>query len=287
MPPLSPLVFVPLSMQSGAIIARIEEAAHAQGKTVEVVHDKATDELVASRSADITVYQIIDFEQMTTRGPQWTVVPPTKMDSCIAFYRVVQPDLPEHWALTHGSASACGVYWLSEGGAQMLRMDDLPASGDTPPMDTASKLLGDLYSQWPIPRGKSWDWRDAIIDTSSEYKTDHDGWVDLTGRARHILAGPFIFLQPGVWNIVMDVEVDVETGVPRFAFQWGGAALENKTLFTTLIRNSGRYQVSLDTKITRPDAAHCMVATDAAQLQGFVRLNSLKLTYVSPLEDDA
>lgn len=283
MPPLGPLVFVPFSLESHAVIARLQQMAADQGKTLEVTYDKVTDERIANLTSDITVFHDIDFGQFTQGGARWTVVPASSLASYLGFHRAMQPDQPEYWVRSHASGAAMGVVWLEASGAQVLRFADVPA-GDTSSVSPESvKLLSDIFAEWPIPRGKSWDWRDAFIASSPEYKADQDGWVDLTGRARHILTGPYIFLPAGIWNVVMDFEVDVETGVPRFAFQLGGAALE-KTLFTTLIRKSGRYQVSLDAKLDRPDAAHCMVATDAAQLQGFLRLGNLKLTYVSPLE---
>ncbi|WP_292052402.1 MULTISPECIES: hypothetical protein [unclassified Brevundimonas] len=278
---LSPLVFVPASMHSGAIVERLQALAAEQCLTAEFVAEKATDALVAAPTADVCIYQDIDFDLLHPDA-RWSVVLPRSMQDLIAIHKLLQPDQPDHWALTHGSGAAAGVYWLREHGAATIRFDDLPPAESDFDLSASTAELERLYVQWPLEPGQSWDWRAPLIATSPAYTPDHEGWVNLTGRARHILAGPFIFLMPGIWKIELDLDVDVETGVPRLAFQWGGAALE-KTLFTTLLRKSGRYQVSLEAKITRPDAAHCMVATDAAQLQGFLRLRDMKLTYLSAL----
>ena len=280
---LTPQVFVPPSLQSGEIIAHIHALAAQQGKSSAFVADKASDTVLAGQATDVTIFQELDFESLTPIGSDWTIALPSTLESCVAFFKMLQPDQPDHWALTHGSGAATAAYWLHSHGAQALAFDSLDSDPAAPDVSAAAKYLEDIYEQWPIPIAKSWDWREPLIASSPAYLPDQDGWVNLTGRARHVLSGPFIFLLPGIWKIEMDVEVDVETGVPRLAFQWGGAALE-KTVFTTLLRRSGRYQVTLEAKITRPDAAHAMVATDAAQLQGFLRLKGMKLTYLSPLE---
>lgn len=283
MPPLTPLVFVPLSLETGHFVARIEQLAAAQGKSVQVSYVKASDATVLDRTADVTIYHEVEYGAFTHGGPEWTVVPALSLDSYLGFFQTIQPDLPDHWSLTQASGAAAVAHWLEQTGGQVITFDDIPEADTAFVSRTTSKLMADMHGKAHHAPGTSWDWRDAFIATSPEYKPDENGWVDLTGRARHILTGPFIFIQPGIWNVVMDIEVDVETGVPRFAFQWGGASLE-KTLFTTLVRKSGRYQVSVDAKISKLDAAHCLVATDAAQLQGFLRLDSFKLTYVSALD---
>ena len=280
---LSPLVFVPASMQSGVLVERLHALAATQGLTSEFVAEKATDELIAAQTADVCIYQDLDFDLLHPDA-RWSVALPDSMEDLIAIHKLLQPDQPDHWALTHGSSAAAGVHWLREHGAEVIRFDDLTPAKIDVDLSASVAELESLYAQWPLVPGQSWDWRAALIATSPAYTPDHEGWVNLTGRARHILAGPFIFLLPGIWKIDLDLEVDVETGSPRLAFQWGGAALE-KTLFTTLLRKSGRYHVTLEARITRPDAAHCMVATDAAQLQGFLKLRDMKLTYLAALSD--
>lgn len=275
-------IFLPPSMQSGAILERVNALAAEQGRTATFIPGKADDTTPLDPSVDIAVYQELDFAALTPDA-EWTVAPPSALGSHVSFHKAMQPDQPDHWALTHGSAGAAGVQWLLDHGAQCLMPHGLEDAASDHPEPQNVGLLDSLYGTGAPVIGQSWDWREALIATSDAYRPDHEGWVNLTGRARHILSGPFMFLLPGRWRIEIEFDVDVETGVPRLAFQWGGAALE-KTVFTTLLRKSGKYQVRLDAPVTRPDAAHCMVATDAAQLQGFLRLRSATLTYLGPLE---
>lgn len=279
---LTPRIFIPLSMQSGAIYERLQQAVADQGLSCTFIAEKATDALVAAQQTDVCIFQELDFDLLTPDAT-WSVALPDSMESCIALQNSLHPDQPEHWALTHGSGAVAAAYWLRSHGAQVIQFQDLPTHKNATDLSVSAGQLASLYAQWPLVPRQSWDWRAPLIAASPAYTPDEDGWVNLTGRARHLLTGPFIFLLPGIWKIELDMDIDVETGVPRLAFQWGGAALE-KTLFTTLIRKSGRYQVTLEAKISRPDAAHCMVATDAAQLQGFLRLRDMKLTYLSALD---
>lgn len=283
MSPLRSLVFIPPSLQSSAILSSIEQMATQQGKSFAFIPDKATDQLLATPSADVCVYQEIDFAQLAGTAENWTLAVPNSSESCVSLYHTLHPDLPVSWALTHASAGIAAVHWLLDRGANILRFASEDTVEASEGVKDASRTLDELYSPWPIPLEKQWDWRAPLIATSDNYKLNPDGWLELTGRARHLLAGPYIYLPAGIWSVTIDIEVDIETGVPRFAFQWGGAAL-NKTVFSTLIRKSGRYQVRLDAVFDRPDAAHCIIATDAAQLQGFLKLGDVTLSYKSPLD---
>lgn len=287
MPPLGSQVFIPPSLQSAAILSSIEQMAAQEGRTTAFIADKATDALVAAPVADICIYQEVDFAALSGRADNWTLAVPDAVDSCVALYNSLHPDLPVSWALTHGSAGVAAVHWLLNGGANILRFaSDSKGTAISSAVQEASDTLESLYNPWPVPVGKTWDWRAPLIATSDNYRLNTDGWLELSGRARHLLAGPFIYLPAGVWSLVLVIEVDVETGVPRLAFQWGGAALD-KTVFSTLIRKSGRYQIRLDAVFDRPDAAHCIIATDAAQIQGYLKLGDVKLSYISPLGSQA
>lgn len=276
-------IFLPPSWRAGYIRQAIETAAAEQGLSFQFVADRATDASVEGPASQITLYQQLDYDALTLGAADWLVVLPPGSEDCVRLFQTLHPDLGRSWAATHGSEGIAAALWLVEHGAQIttegaLRIGQasLKIEDPHPPSTTAAPELA-LYSSFGAPLGRTWRIDDSLAANSPNYVTDLAGWHDLTGRARHLLVGPHTFLPSGTWRIDIEFDVDVEQGKPRFLFEWGGAALE-RTRFSTIIRKSGRYQVALESHFARPDAAHCLIATDAAQLQSKFRLSSCALT---------
>ena len=276
-------IFIPPSWQAGYIRQAIEVAAKEQGLSFHFVVERATDALINNAASQVTLYQQLDYDALTPGAANWLVVLPPGSEDCVRLFQTLHPDLGRPWAATHGSEGLAAALWLVEHGAQIVTEKTLEAirAGlkiePPPPENTTAAAELAPYAGFGVPLGQSWRLNDSLVANSHNFVADADGWHDLTGRARHLLVGPHIFLPSGAWRIEIEFDVDVEQGRPRFLFEWGGAALE-RTKFSTIIKKSGRYQVALESRFSRPDAAHCLVATDAAQLQSKFRLSSCVLT---------
>lgn len=276
-------IFNPPSWRSGTLRQAIEVAAAAQDLTVRFAPERATDALLLSPQAQINIYQQLDFQSLTPAAAHWIVVPPPGSEDAIRLFQNLQPDLGRAWAVTHGSEGLAAALWLTEHGAALVPEDCLWI-GENPvgltkltPTDRSGAPELAAYACFHIPSGRSWSLDKSLLANSPGLITDSNGWHDLSGRARHLLIGPHIFLPEGKWRIDLEFDIDVEEGAPRLFVEWGGASLK-RTGFTTIVRTSGTYQASLESLFNYPDAAQCLIATDAAQLQSRFRFRGCKLT---------
>lgn len=276
-------IFIPPSWRAGTIRKAIEAAAAAQGLNTHFFAERATDALLLNPTAQINIYQQLDFKALTASAARWIVVPPPGSEDAVRLFQTLHPDLGRAWAVTHGSEGLATALWLVELGAELVTEDQLRIGGallesaDIKPTDRLAASELSAYEGFHIPTGPTWSLGDSLLASSPELTTDFDKWHDLSGRARHLLIGPHIFLPAGEWRVDLEFDVDVEEGAPRLFLEWGGAS-QKRTGFTTIIRASGSYEASLENHFQHPDAAQCLIATDAAQLQSKFRFNSCKLT---------
>lgn len=88
-----------------------------------------------------------------------------------------------------------------------------------------------------------------------------DGAIDLTGRARIVVHGPYKALEPGLWRIRVKVRVETEGFAIPLRFEWGGA--DDVTGETVHIETAGHYEMSLD--YDWPDGGHAALRLWVAQ----------------------
>jgi hypothetical protein len=94
--------------------------------------------------------------------------------------------------------------------------------------------------------------------------------IDLTGRGRILVYGPFQMLPVGRWRIEVEFDLDPEGGELFLRFEWGGA-LEFETLRVKCSR-SGRYRVVLHKTWTAEAPAELRVWVDRATLFGSLQM---------------
>lgn len=276
-------IFIPPSWRAGTLRQAIEAAAAAQGLTVEFVPERATDALLLASQAQINVYQQLDFQALTPAAAHWTVVPPPGSEDAVRLFQTLHPDLGRAWAVTHGSEGLAAALWLTEYGAELVAEDNLRIGenlveiAELAPTDQSAAPELAPYAGFHVRTGREWSLDASLLANSPGLTTDSEEWHDLSGRARHLLIGPHIFLPAGEWRVDLEFDIDVEEGAPRLFLEWGGASLK-RVGFTTIVRTSGTYQASLESRFDHPDAAQCLIATDAAQLQGRFRFKGCKLT---------
>lgn len=97
------------------------------------------------------------------------------------------------------------------------------APGVQSPMDAWRSL--EIYESLPPPIGAKANWplrafnypvmtAEGLVDTGRPE-------IDLTGRARTIVYGPYTYLSPGLWEVEVEVLVDPDGGASHLRFEWG------------------------------------------------------------------
>lgn len=116
-----------------------------------------------------------------------------------------------------------------------------PASSKAPALRTAL----DLYRHAPIRVGDSAEWMPAIFSYPDRVTSGDtpDGLISLIGRRRNLMAGPNIFLPPGVWRFEGQFSL---TPPPQteLLIEWGfGYDVQS---LTTVFERAGRFSFSFE-----------------------------------------
>lgn len=277
----SRILFVPLSTEASPTIIALRALCDRRGRSLEILDERATDERLAERTADIVVIKQLDLKAFTPAAHDITVVVPSGSDAFVEDLVRRHPDMSRPWCLIHGSEGIASCIWLSEEGAALVQANGFTVDGDTLELEDTAKAGAApelaLYSGLQCRGGASFDITAQTIANSPNLAPDKDGWHDLSGRAAHVVCGPYFFLPKGSWKIDIDVDVDCQDGHVRLFFEWGSPS-GHRTNFESILRESGRYAVTLETDFDRPDAAHCLIATNASHLQGRMRLHRCAIT---------
>jgi hypothetical protein len=81
--------------------------------------------------------------------------------------------------------------------------------------------------------------------------------IDMTGRMRPMVHGPYIRLPAGRWRVDLDFTVDPEKAHAPLLFEWGSGVEFSRIM--TEIRYRGAYAVSLDRIWTEPEACQLRI----------------------------
>lgn len=117
-------------------------------------------------------------------------------------------------------------------------------------LEKSARVALAMYDALPVPLGATGVWPSSFFKESGT-ETYGLGRIDLTGRARTIIQGPYISLPPGRWRIIADFEIATPRDGGRFIFAWG--ADNHMTEWSGHLPHSGGYQVQLET--TWPEIA--------------------------------
>ncbi len=112
------------------------------------------------------------------------------------------------------------------------------------PLASESPLA--LFDQLPIPAGAEASWAPHWFAYAPGHApvSGQPTWIDLTGRMRSFVYGPYIRLPAGRWRIDVRFSVDPERAHVPLLFEWGGDA--DFCRIMTEVRHPGTYSVSLD-----------------------------------------
>ena len=96
--------------------------------------------------------------------------------------------------------------------------------------------------------------------------------IDLTGRGRILVHGPYIVLPVGTWAVDLEVIIDPEGGTAHLRFEWG-VDLEVEAADPAVDRR-GRYRIRLVREWTEPGEAQVRIWTQFPHFQGRLELLS-------------
>lgn len=125
----------------------------------------------------------------------------------------------------------------------------------------------DLYAVMPPPVGAEARW--GLAHFSYPVGDGFDGGqpdMDLTGRYRILVHGPYVVLPPGCWRVEAEFEIDTEGGVNRLRFDWG----VGDDLVTTSVQidRPGVYTLALTRQWTEAGPAQLRMWSEQAAFQG-------------------
>lgn len=237
-------ILTPATARGRAWIAAITAAAEAQGWTI----------MQASGCADAKVVRLADTLPGHEAPADWIIL--TDHPRAIWSEAAGAGDAahPQRDVLSMTSIRlAAAAEWV-EAGARAIDAAgdtiDLPGLGvlrlaetnrDHPMVEDPAL---DLYALLPPPVGAKAHWRLAHFS----YPVGHgfDGGtpeIDLTGRARILVHGPYVQLPPGVWEVRFEFAIDPMGKPLRFRFDWGVG--DDMVTCNPTIHQAGRYSITL------------------------------------------
>lgn len=128
----------------------------------------------------------------------------------------------------------------------------------------------DFYSNQPPAIGASAYW--GVQHFSYPVGGGFDGGgpdMDLTGRFRILVHGPYIVLPPGLWQVEAQFEVDPERGVTRLRFEWGVG--DDLDVASVQIDRPGVYSMALTRLWSVAGPAQLRIWSEHAAFQGHMR----------------
>lgn len=135
-----------------------------------------------------------------------------------------------------------------------------------------------IYDAVPPPIGATAIWPLDLFQFPGG-RPDRSHEIDLTGRARVVLFGPYIELPAGRWRMTFDFEVASAKVVP-LRIEWG--SLNGETITSEKIRNSGRYRVVLERDWPGIEPAEIRLYLDHAVFDGQLKPLQCEVTRVVP-----
>jgi hypothetical protein len=138
----------------------------------------------------------------------------------------------------------------------------------------------DMYRTIPPALGASAVWGGELFAYPSKDQLDGgDPHIDLTGRSRAVVHGPYYYLTPGVWRSVTDFTVDPDGGEARLRLEWGTAP--EMTAHSVSFTTAGKYRIELEHAWQESGPAQLVVWVERPLFQGRLHIESCTVTRVA------
>ena len=223
-----------------------------------VCEDDGTDQMLQQLSSDVPTLILSSLtipSRLLNEEIQFVVVRDTP-DASMAALAPDQSRLSLINAAYQGSALFAYASEMAREGATVLNAAAhsllLPQLGEVSIGPTSNRPVSDWKSldfyatlppallataKWPL---KAFNYpvltRDGPVDTAEPV-------IDLTGRARTLVYGPYTYLTPGLWEVEVTCLVDPEGGMAHLQFEWG--ANPAYVSATASVTKSGHYNITL------------------------------------------
>lgn len=138
------------------------------------------------------------------------------------------------------------------------------AAGQAMMQDARSPLS--VYAHLPPRCGGSCLWPPHLFSYQAEAFFDGLPDIDLTGKSRMVLHGPYIFLPRGRWRAEIKLAVDPEGGTAPLRIQWGKDG--DFATSEVQIDRAGEYSVTLERDWYEPGAAQVVIWLTQAVFRG-------------------
>jgi len=139
----------------------------------------------------------------------------------------------------------------------------------TPPGDNVQPDQAlSIYREGPPRPGVNYLWQPGnfVIDLKHRISSSGDAYIDLTGRARCIVHGPYVALPAGRWRAVVRFAVDEAASRHRLRFEWGGQ--DHFTSFEAVAGRPGHFQAELSHTIAQSSLSELRLILPESSLAG-------------------
>lgn len=128
-----------------------------------------------------------------------------------------------------------------------------------------------IFNTLPPPVGASALWPASIFRRfDDETRGAAASEIDLTGRGRILIHGPYLAIPAGRWKVTFDFEFETPVGSAPFRFEWGQIA--DVVVHDARAAMSGRYSISLEHDWAEAGRAEVRIWLYHAVFQGSFRL---------------
>lgn len=140
------------------------------------------------------------------------------------------------------------------------------AAGDPPHSGDREALA--LYGDGPPAVGSRAVWQQDIFtfDAKACANSREPGDLDLVGRARYLIHGPYFWLPRGSWRATIRFAVDDDASVHNFRFEWGGAEVFSQ--LAILPGKPGFYEAQLDHDLSDAESMEFRLVIPQSVLAG-------------------
>ncbi|CAL1693015.1 hypothetical protein MMB232_03198 [Brevundimonas subvibrioides] len=137
-----------------------------------------------------------------------------------------------------------------------------------------------LYQGWPDVEATSTRWAPALFqyDDRHEPASERPFAVEMTGRARALIYGPYIGLRPGRWSITVRFFLNDDAADHRLNFEWGQAG--SYSGFVQMPGRGGEFAVTLTHDWMQPGWGEFRIVVQQGSLGGEVEMIDAQVTRV-------
>lgn len=125
-----------------------------------------------------------------------------------------------------------------------------------------------IYREGPPQPGSVSLWVPGafIIDPNHQTSSSGDVCIDLAGRARCLVHGPYVTLPAGQWKATVRFTVDAAASLHRFRFEWGGQT--DFTSFEASPGKPGHFRAELNHAISQSGLSEFRLILPESSLAG-------------------